>query len=325
MTDDLFPGFASHWIDTEAGRIFARARATARPSCSCTASRRPTSCGIGSRRRSPRRTRWSAWTCAATAGPPSRGAIRPTRPTPSAPWAATWWPSWRRSVTCASPSSATTAARGSATGSPSTSRAGSSGWRCSTSCPTFEVWRRIRRRAIDAAHWGFLSRPTPEPETEIVRDPIPYFHGLWWSGGRRRHARRLRPARARRLPGRLGDPSRIHARCEDYRAGATRDVEADERDLAAGQADRLPDPDRLGHLLPHPAAAPRRRSTSGGRVLRAEGDRRTGCAAGTSWPRRTRTGRWRSGAVPRRGLTLPRGSGKGAEAPHAAPSCAKAQ
>jgi len=27
MTDDLFPGFAAHWIDTEAGRIFARAAA----------------------------------------------------------------------------------------------------------------------------------------------------------------------------------------------------------------------------------------------------------------------------------------------------------
>ena len=25
MSDDLFPGFDSHWIDTEAGRIFARA------------------------------------------------------------------------------------------------------------------------------------------------------------------------------------------------------------------------------------------------------------------------------------------------------------
>src|SRR5215212_12125007 len=24
MTDDLFPGFSAHWIDTEAGRIFAR-------------------------------------------------------------------------------------------------------------------------------------------------------------------------------------------------------------------------------------------------------------------------------------------------------------
>ena len=31
MTDDLFPGFASHWIDTEAGRIFARAKGEGEP------------------------------------------------------------------------------------------------------------------------------------------------------------------------------------------------------------------------------------------------------------------------------------------------------
>jgi haloacetate dehalogenase len=31
------------------------------------------------------------------------------------------------------------------------------------------------------------------------------------------------------------EPSRIHAFCEDYRAGATLDVEADEADLAAGR------------------------------------------------------------------------------------------
>ena len=32
-----------------------------------------------------------------------------------------------------------------------------------------------------------------------------------------------------------GDPSRIHAMCEDYRAGATLDVEADRDDAAAGR------------------------------------------------------------------------------------------
>ena len=32
-----------------------------------------------------------------------------------------------------------------------------------------------------------------------------------------------------------GDPSRVHAMCEDYRAGATLDRAADEADLAAGR------------------------------------------------------------------------------------------
>ena len=32
----------------------------------------------------------------------------------------------------------------------------------------------------------------------------------------------------------FGDPARVHAACEDYRAGATTDVEHDRVDLAAG-------------------------------------------------------------------------------------------
>ena len=31
MSDDLFPGFESHWIDTPAGRIFARSKGDGPP------------------------------------------------------------------------------------------------------------------------------------------------------------------------------------------------------------------------------------------------------------------------------------------------------
>jgi hypothetical protein len=41
---DLYPGFASHWIDTSAGRIFARSGGEGPPLLRCTAIRRPTSC-----------------------------------------------------------------------------------------------------------------------------------------------------------------------------------------------------------------------------------------------------------------------------------------
>src|SRR3712207_6695848 len=40
--------------------------------------------------------------------------------------------------------------------------------------PTFRVWQQIRAGDIPAAHWGFLSGPYPQPETEIGRDPLPY-------------------------------------------------------------------------------------------------------------------------------------------------------
>ena len=37
MSDDLFPGFEAHWIDTEAGGSSRARREAARRSCSCTA------------------------------------------------------------------------------------------------------------------------------------------------------------------------------------------------------------------------------------------------------------------------------------------------
>ncbi len=103
--------------------------------------------------------------------------------------------------------------------------------------PTFAVWERIRAGTQPAAHWAFLSRPEPVPEEEIGRDPIPYFEGLMakWSG-----TGSLAPFDPRALESyRQGcnEPSRIHAFCEDYRAGSEggTDVRHDEADMAAGR------------------------------------------------------------------------------------------
>jgi haloacetate dehalogenase len=100
--------------------------------------------------------------------------------------------------------------------------------------PTTYVWGRMRAGKDPAAHWGFLSEPFPRPEEEIGRDPISYFEGLMrkWSGTGTLEAFDGRALRSYRESG--NEPSRIHAFCEDYRAGATRDIEADDADLAAG-------------------------------------------------------------------------------------------
>jgi haloacetate dehalogenase len=101
--------------------------------------------------------------------------------------------------------------------------------------PTAHVWSQIRTGAMPGAHWEFLSRPEPGPETEIGRDPIPYFEGLmakWTLAGS------LEPfdrTALRAYRDGFNETTRIHAFCEDYRAGATRDLEADEADLAAGR------------------------------------------------------------------------------------------
>jgi len=49
--------------------------------------------------------------------------------------------------------------------------------------PTSYVWAQMKAGHVPEAHWGFLSRPAPEPEEEIGRDPIPYFERLMklWS------------------------------------------------------------------------------------------------------------------------------------------------
>lgn len=106
--------------------------------------------------------------------------------------------------------------------------------------PTMHVWRQIEAGTFPGAHWEFLSRPAPEPETEIGRDPVPYFEGLMakWTG-----KGTLEPFDPRALSAyRAGfnETSRIHAFCEDYRAGAGVDRAQDEADHAAGRTIACP-------------------------------------------------------------------------------------
>src|SRR3954447_11570691 len=101
--------------------------------------------------------------------------------------------------------------------------------------PTFEVWRRIRAGVAPAAHWGSLSQPAPLPEREIGRDPLTYFDGLMaqWTGDGTLDA--FDPRALAAYHASCNEPNRIHAFCEDYRAGATVDVAADEADLEGGK------------------------------------------------------------------------------------------
>jgi haloacetate dehalogenase len=101
--------------------------------------------------------------------------------------------------------------------------------------PTLEVWERVSRASTLAAyHWSFLAQPYPLPETLIATDPA-YFvvHTLeGWTADRDldsfdRDALAIYKAA-------LEDPMRIHAVCEDYRAGARTDPEHDAADREAG-------------------------------------------------------------------------------------------
>ncbi len=101
--------------------------------------------------------------------------------------------------------------------------------------PTFKAWEDIRAGRQQARHWDFLARPEPEPEAEIARDPIAYVDGLLATWNRQKSLAVFDPRALAHYHASAGKPGRIHAFCEDYRAGATLDVEADEADLKAGR------------------------------------------------------------------------------------------
>jgi haloacetate dehalogenase len=102
--------------------------------------------------------------------------------------------------------------------------------------PTAEVWARLRAdSAIKSYHWGFLAQPRPMPETLISNDPVFYLEHTLKSWAKPRD---LSPFSAEALAhyrALMSDPRRVHAMCEDYRAGATIDRRLDEADLAAGR------------------------------------------------------------------------------------------
>lgn len=101
--------------------------------------------------------------------------------------------------------------------------------------PTYDMWNRMNRDlALKTFHWPFLAQPYPWPENMVGRDPVCWLeHKLAdWSG-----SGKLTEFDARALAHYrdfFEQPSRQHATCEDYRAGATCDLEADEADYVAG-------------------------------------------------------------------------------------------
>lgn len=91
--------------------------------------------------------------------------------------------------------------------------------------PTADVWRLADRRfALGYWHWPFLAQAHPFPEHFIAADPVNFAFRI------AQGATYFDPAAYADYVQALGDPATIHAMCEDYRAGATFDVAADEAD-----------------------------------------------------------------------------------------------
>lgn len=97
--------------------------------------------------------------------------------------------------------------------------------------PTYDYWARMDRQfALRIYHWSFLAQPHPLPEHLIQANPDEYFsHTLrsWCKPG----TNPFDPRALAHYLSALRDPQRIHAACEDYRAGAHADFEHDQADF----------------------------------------------------------------------------------------------
>ena len=232
---DLFPGFASHWIDTSAGKMFARAGGSG-PPLLCLHGYPQTHV---------------MWHRVASALARHFTLVQPDLP--GYGWSA---------VPEAKPDHAPYTKRAMANvmieimealghprfGLAGHDRGGRVAYRLALDhpgrldklatldiVPTWSMWHALDAKlAMRAWHWTFLAQPAPLPELLLGKAANEYFDLLtekWLAGNKHSFdARALAHYRAS-----FTDPLRIHASCEDYRAGQSTDVAYDEADRKAGK------------------------------------------------------------------------------------------
>jgi len=116
---------------------------------------------------------------------------------------------------------------------------------------TWDMWDQMDARlAMRAWHWTFLAQNAPLPELLLSRSANEYFDMLanaWRGGAHSGGAAAGAAASGDKKTGGMDDraiahyrasytdPLRLHAGCEDYRAGATIDRALDDADLKAGK------------------------------------------------------------------------------------------
>jgi haloacetate dehalogenase len=105
--------------------------------------------------------------------------------------------------------------------------------------PTLEMWEAMDyRQAYASYHWQFLAQPEPLPEHLIGVDAAWYCRRTIKSWVATPHA--IEPEVMEAYAGAFARPEAVHAACEDYRAGFTRDLEFDRIDRDAGRRIEVP-------------------------------------------------------------------------------------
>lgn len=107
--------------------------------------------------------------------------------------------------------------------------------------PTYDYWAKMDRNlALRIYHWLFLAQPEPLPEKLIAANPDEYFGGKFKSWAKAGAPNPFDPRAVEHYLTAFRDPLRIHAACEDYRAGAYADFEHDEADVAEARKITVP-------------------------------------------------------------------------------------
>jgi haloacetate dehalogenase len=104
--------------------------------------------------------------------------------------------------------------------------------------PTRTVYAATNQRLATAYyHWYFLIQPFDLPERLIGNDPEFYLRWMLGAWGRDKDA--FDPEALAEYLRCFREPAMLHASCEDYRAGASIDLEHDEADLTRKPATPL--------------------------------------------------------------------------------------
>ena len=107
--------------------------------------------------------------------------------------------------------------------------------------PTYNYWERMNRAyALKIYHWTFLAQPSPLPETLIAGNGEFFLKQKMASQTKSKTLDAIDPRALQHYLAPFRDPSRIHAMCEDYRAGAYADYEIDKADHEAGKKITIP-------------------------------------------------------------------------------------
>ncbi len=102
--------------------------------------------------------------------------------------------------------------------------------------PTAARWRSLdAAEALKGYHWLFLAQPEPLPETLIGASAIAFLDYTLASWTMAKDLSAFDPRALAHYRAAFNEPFRIHATCEDYRAGATIDRIDDEADQVAGK------------------------------------------------------------------------------------------